>query len=404
MMEKIRGSLPIKGALLSGRRTRFSMTSDNAPAYLRLYELLRKEITMGYYRFGDRLLSKRALAAANHVSVITVEHALALLEEEGYIEARERSGCYVIYQSGGFFPPDPSRSPSPDTPAAAPKGAPLAAAPEALSDPADGAPSAKPSAYTAARVFPFPSYARTARRVLSEYGEELLRKAPGAGIPLLREVLAAYLARSRGIFVNPGQIIVGSGAEYLYSLVVQLLGRETVYGLEDPSYEKIRRVYEANGVRCEMLKMGASGITSSALSHTKAGVLHVTPFRSYPSGITADASKRREYISWAVSRGGMIVEDDTDSEFSLSGRAVSTLFALEPEERVLYINTFSRTIAPSMRIGYMLLPEKRAEEMRNALSFYSCSVPVFDQYLVAEFIRSGEFERHINRVRRALRK
>ena len=149
--------------------------------------------------------------------------------------------------------------------------------------------------------------------------------------------------------------------------------------------------------------MGNDGILTSELNKTKATILHVTPFRSYPTGITATASKRAEYISWAQSRNGIIIEDDFDSEFTISTKHVDTLYSQEPTKHVIYMNTFSKTIAPSMRISYMVLPGTLVETFIKKIGFYSCTVPVFEQYVLAELLNNGDFERHINKVRRIRR-
>ena len=350
---------------------------ENGPAYLKLYIQVREKITGGIYRYGDRLPSKRSAAVAGGVSVITAEHAYQLLVDEGYVEARERSGYYVIYRENALLPVG--------------SGSDLPSVPDAGYVRND-------------EEFSFAGYARTVRKVLSKYGESVLRRSPSAGCLELRSVLASYLARSRGIVVSPEQIVIGSGAEYLYSLIVQMLGREYIYGIEDPSYQQIRKVYTANGVTCDLLRMGNTGIISSELARTEAKVLHVTPYNSYPSGVTADASKRREYIRWAKERGAFIVEDDVDSEFTMSQKPEDTLFSIEPERTVIYLNTFSKTIAPAVRIGYMILPELLSEKLREKIGFYSCTVPVLDQYVLAEFIAGGDFERHVNRVRRMRRR
>ncbi len=371
-------------------------STDSAPAYLQLYRMLRHDITEGFYRFGDRLPSKRMLAEDTATSVITTGHALELLQEEGYIEARERSGYFVIYQKDAFLPVsetglrnDAAVSDIPDreTSEALYKNSPRADIQHALEE-----------------SFPFATFAKTMRRVLTVYGEQILVKSPNFGIPELRETLAQYLGRSRGISVKADQIIIGSGSEYMYSLIVQMLGRDRLFGIEDPSYAQIQKVYEANGASVDLLKMGKNGITSEALKATSADVLHVTPFHSYPTGITADATKRNEYIRWARERRGMIIEDDMDSEFTMSAKSEETIFSLEPRHTVIYMNTFTRTIAPSLRSGYMVLPEELADSLKESIRFYSCTVPVYDQYVIREFIQSGEFERHINRVRRKLRK
>lgn len=356
--------------------------TEHSPAYLQLYRQIRDDITRQIFRFGDKMPSKRMIAEDTGVSVITAEHAYELLLDEGYLESRERSGYYVVYREADVFP---------------------------VAD-ENGRERRKPGnsdrrwMNTEEREdFPFPGYARIMRRVITEYGERIMVKSPNQGLPELRRAIADYLARSRGILVGPEQIVIGSGAEYLYSLIVQILGRNVVYGLESPSYAKIAKVYQANGATCEFLPLGEEGILSEALSRTSASVLHVTPFNSYPTGITASASKRHEYVHWAETRNTVIVEDDFDSEFSGLTKAEDTLFSLEPEKTVIYMNTFSKSIAPSIRAGYMVLPEKRVSEFLEKISFYSCTVPVFDQYVLAECISGGEFERHINRVRRKRR-
>ena len=244
---------------------------------------------------------------------------------------------------------------------------------------------------------------KTMRRVILDYGEKILVKSPNHGCQELREEVCRYLARSRGINVRPVQVVIGSGAEYLYGMIVQLLGTGRTYAIEKPSYQKIREVYEAMGVTVEQLPMGSDGIASDALRRTGAQILHVTPFNSYPSGVTADISKKKEYLRWAKMRGGVLIEDNYDSELTVSRKPEEPLFSMADGVDVIYLNTFSGTVAPSMRIGYMILPESMVQTFNRKLGFYSCTVPIFEQYVLAELIRSGDFERHINRVRREKR-
>ena len=194
-------------------------------AYLQLYHQLRRDIVSGVYPLGTKMPSKRLIATETGVSVITVEHALAILCDEGYLESRERSGFFVSFAAADCFPVSETETERRTT-----------------------------VSHGTEDEFPFPSLAKTMRRVLSEYGESILVKSPNNGCAELRGTIAAYLSRSRGISVQPGQIVIGSGAEYLYGLIVQLLGRERVFALEDPSYDKIRRVYQEHGVTCEMLR------------------------------------------------------------------------------------------------------------------------------------------------------
>ena len=358
----------------------YDLSGGGQPKYYRLYTCIREDILRAELLPGQKLPSKRALAEHLHVSIATVSGAYEQLVDEGYLAAKPRSGYYVSAIS---------RLPSGS-----------AAQPRLRMLPADDAPAQEASGYG----FRYSALTKLMREVIADCGTRLLEKPPHYGCAELRNAIAEYLLRYRGMLAQPECIVIGSGAEYLYGLVVQLLGRDRVYGLEDPGYEKVRQVYAANGAVCELLPMSDDGIRADALQRTDATVLHVTPFHSFPSQVTASAGKRREYLRWAEERGGYIVEDDFDSEFSVSSKSEDTLFALEPERSVIYMNTFSTTIAPSMRVGYMVLPPALSEQFRREVGFYSCTVPVFEQYVLAELIGSGDFERHINRIRRRRRK
>ena len=344
--------------------------------YLMLYTELRDEIIRGVWPCGMRLPSRRQIAGERGLSVVTVEHSYELLCPEGYAEARPRSGYFVTYRASDGFAV------------------------------AEGVPRRHPGSAGGEggeERFPFSVLARAMRRVLADYGEAILDKAPNAGCDSLREALSRYLARNRGIRVPASQIVIGAGAEYLYGLVVEMLGNERRFAIESPSYEKIEQVYRARGVACDLLPLGKDGIRSQALWGTQATVLHITPFRSYPSGVTAGASKRAEYIRWAA-EGRYIVEDDFESEFSLLRKPEETVFALSGRENVIYLNTFSRTVSSSLRVGYMVLPSALLPLYEARVGFYSCTVPAFEQHVLASLIDGGDFERHINRIRRRKRR
>ena len=200
------------------------------------------------------------------------------------------------------------------------------------------------------------------------------------------------------------QIIIGSGSEYLYSLLIELLGRDKVFGIESPSYNKIEQVYTSADIAIEKLPLGKDGIESSALRNCNADILHISPYRSYPSGVTATASKRHEYLRWAQKENRFIIEDDFESEFSVSKKTEDTLFSHSQSDNVIYMNTFTKTVSSSFRAGYMVLPKDLAAKYEKELGFYSCTVPTYIQLVLARLITNGDFERHINRVRRAKRK
>ena len=355
---------------------KYIIDKNNRPVYLQLYQQIREDIIKENYPCNTKLPSKRNLAEEVDVSTVTVEHAYELLCDEGYVEARERSGYVVIFRKSDGF-----------AAACAPTG-------EQTSHSVD-------HTYP---DFPLSVLSKTMRKVLTEQGELLLERSPNFGCDALRAAIGHYLARNRGIRVDAEQIIVGAGSEYLYGLIVELLGRNRVYAIESPSYKKIEQVYRAAEITYESLPLTSSGIDSAALANTKADVLHTTPYRSYPSGVTATASKRHEYIRWSEQGDRYIIEDDFESEFSVSTKPTETLFALSKNDHIIYLNTFSKTISPSLRIGYMVLPKALAKVFRENLGFYSCTVPTFMQYVLTELINNGDFERHINRVRRKKRK
>ncbi|MGN0851781.1 MAG: PLP-dependent aminotransferase family protein [Kiritimatiellia bacterium] len=343
------------------------------PRYRKLYDRLKASIVSGAIPPGARLPSKRTLAHEENLSVITVSHALAMLCEEGYACARERSGVFAAYRETD-----------------------------------DGAPAAPPRPVRKApgvnrhRIqdgFPWNDAVRKIRATLARYGERILIKSPNYGTRELQEAVADYLLRARGMKVAASQVVVGSGAEYLYGLLAQVFRGETI-AIEDPAYPKIRAVYSAHGIDCEALRLASHGIESQTLASSRAQVLHVTPYRSFPTGVTADASKRREYVRWAEARDGWLIEDDFDSEFSPLRRGAETLHAIDGGKRVIYLNTFSKTMAPSMRVGYLVLPKGLARRFTERVGFYSCTVPVLDQLFLADFINDGDFERHLNRLRR----
>lgn len=356
---------------------KYLIDKNSRPVYLQIYKQIRQDIIDGIYPLGTKLPSMRLLCDELDVSTVTVDHAYALLCDEGYVESRERSGFVVIFRKDDHF---------------------------ALIDEVQS--KALPIEHKKRNYpeFPFSVLSKTMRGILTDYGENILERSPGSGCLQLREAIQRYLAKNQGINVTTEQIIIGSGSEYLYSLIIELLGKKSVFGIESPSYKKIEQVYRAAEVKYEPLPLSQDGIDSTALLRSGATVLHTTPYRSFPTGITASASKRHEYIRWSNRGDRYIIEDDFESEFSVSTKPEETLFSLAEKDNVIYLNTFSKTISPSLRVGYMVLPKKLVKVFEEKLGFNSCTVPTFEQLVIAKLINSGDFERHVNRVRRHLRK
>ncbi len=374
---------------------KYIIDKTKRPIYLQLYKQIRDDIIKGFYPFGGRLPSERILAEETGVSVITAERAYQLLCDEGYAVSRRRSGYFAIFKkSDGFVrsndvPIDRTSSPAFDK----------------------IAPSVDRASFLADKIVPpaYPTFSvsilsKTMRRVLSDYYDVILEKSPNTGCAVLKEAIKSYLARNRGINVDADQIVIGSGAEYLYGLMVMLLGKNRIYGIENPSYDVIEKIYKTAGARYELLPLKEDGIDTAALFKSRASVLHTTPYQSFPSGVTASASKRHQYIAWSNESDRFIIESDYGSEFAVSSAPMESLFALASRDNVIYTNTFSKTISSSLRVGYMVLPKRLAAQFEEKLGFYSCTVPTFEQYVLTELLNGGDFERHINRVRRSMRK
>ena len=432
--------------------------------YEQLYRALRLDIESGALGAGDRLPSKRAFAKHLGVSVVTVEGAYDQLVAEGYLRAVPRSGFYVqeigpnltsfsristsveVKVPLGDSSGAKSASCRPEARISgndgvekleklARKGAPfcIAHSEEGLAGVSPGAGRKWLADFTGAMapegVFPYAAWARTLRRVLADESERTVLEASGPqGSPRLRAAIAAHLRGFRGMEVHPDQIVIGSGAQSLYGLLVQLLGRNLAYGVEDPGYPRLTRIYESNDVAVRPIALDGEGPVLEALERARIDVLHCTPSHQFPTGITVPVSRRRSLLEWAQSgvaapedgaaareiRGRSVkassaqsrylIEDDFDCEFRMAGRPVPPLAALDGAGRVIYANTFSKTLGGAFRIGYMVLPEALAERFRDRLGFYACTVGALEQLTLARFMESGDYERHVNRQRTRYRR
>jgi len=353
------------------------------PLYEYLYRCIRKDILSGALTADERLPSKRALAEHLQLSVITVESAYQQLEAEGYVYTRPKRGFFV---SAVERAPLPATS-TPIPPAAAARQWRL----DLRSNQVDGS------------RFPAAAWARLTRQVLSETGEAFLAPVPHQGLLSLRQAIAEDLRDFKGMSVSPEQIVIGAGAEYLYMLLAQLLGETAVFALEDPGYPKIRQVYTKCGVDCRSISLDTQGLDIEALTASDATVVHISPSHHYPTGIVTSIARRQALLRWAEETNGTIIEDDYDSEFRFTGRPIPTLQSIDASERVIYMNTFSQTISPSMRVGFMVLPPRLLECYREELDFYACTVPALEQHVLTRFLERGYYEQHLSRMRKEYR-
>jgi len=349
--------------------------APGVPLYEALYRCIREDILSGRLSAGQKLPSKRALAAHLEVSTITVETAYSQLAAEGYLCSKEKVGYFVeaVETVRPAMPPAPvitreTKAPGVDLTANVPA------------------------------QFPFSVWNRLQRQVLLDFGDQLLEPVPHQGVAALRQAIAAHLADFRGMQVHPENIIIGAGTDFLYNLLLQLLDKDRVYALEEPGYGKIRRIYSAAGATTESAPMDENGVIPQALGEKR--VLHISPSHHFPTGIVTPMPRRLALLKWAAATDSFIIEDDYDTEFRFDTHPISAMYSPDENGRVIYMNSFSKSLAPSIRIGYMVLPPALMEAFREELGFYSSTVSGFEQHTLARFLQEGHFEKHINRMRK----
>ena len=371
---------------------------DGDSMYEYLYRCIKQDILKKKIKAGEKLPSKRTFAKNLGVSTITVESAYAQLVAEGYLYSLPKRGYYVC----GLESPADRAAESRTVPAPPPAERPVRT-PVRRTYWADFVGSS-----VARDMFPFSVWVKLLRDVTAGEDETaLLTDTSAGGIRQLRQAIADHLYQFRGMTIDPDQIVVGAGTEYLYSVLIQLLGRDKGYAVEDPGYLRLSKIYEKNDVVTHHIPMDGAGIIPQKLEESGAAILHITPSHHFPTGVVMPVSRRYEFLSWA-SKGEdrYIIEDDYDCEFRLAGRPIPTLQSIDVMEKVIYINTFSKSLAPAFRISYLVLPRHLVTRFYETLGFYSGTVSCLEQMTLARFLSQGYFEKHINRMRnhyRALR-
>lgn len=366
--------------------------------YEYLYKCIKNDILTGTLLPDYKLPSKRSFAKNLGISTITVENAYEQLMAEGYIYSQPKRGYYVsdiaVIQKSlpvtGMAEHSVSRQAVSDN-----ETTPAVQNPGQMKHYID-----LTTNRTNADNFPFYTWAKLMKEIIADRSNDLMIPSPAGGIPELRAAISQHLKDFRGMEVLPKQIIVGAGTEYLYSLLIQLLGRDKTFAVEDPGYSKIRLIYESNNVACTCIAMDHDGINVKSLTESGADILHLSPSHHYPTGIVTPISRRYELLSWASKTDSRyIIEDDYDCEFRLLGKPIPSLQSIDVMDKVIYMNTFTKSLAPTIRISYMVLPLPLLEIFNRRLGFYSCTVSNFEQYTLAHFINNGHFEKHINRMR-----
>ena len=358
------------------------------PLYVFLYRQIRDDILSGKIAPNEKLPSKRTFAGNLNVAVNTVANAYDQLLSEGYLYSAEKKGYYATdmhqFSDIRINTSEPVKIESPEEA-------------DYFMD------------FRANRInlnnFPISTWNRCMRKAILDGGDALYKTVPYNGIPELRNAISAYLFRNRGMSVNPERIFVGAGTEFLFKRLFELFDKGTDVAIEKTGFKKVAEFADRLNINIRIIPGDEDGMDIHALHTNDIEVVYVAPANRFPTGKVLPIKKRLELFSWAYEgEERYIVEDDYDSEFRYSGRMIVPMFSEDSKDRVVYLNTFSKTMVPSLRISYMILPEELAKRYKETLGFYSCSVSSFEQYALAEFINSGAFERHINRMRNFYKK
>lgn len=353
------------------------------PLYDQLYRDIIARIRSGELEEGEKLPSKRALAEHLGVSLTTVERAYGILTAEGYLEALPRSGFRVALSL-----------------AAVPAPAPVPAPPERRSETLDQCFS---TAAVDTSVFPFSIWAKVSREAVYE-NPDLLQRGESQGDWALRAALADFLHQYRGVECAPEQVVLAAGLEGVMWILLQLLP-QAVFALEDPGYGSLRRLLDNLGRRWVPAAMDGKGVLVRALEESGADVAYVTPSHQFPLGITTPAGRRGELLRWAYAKPGRyLIEDDYDAEFRYASRPIPAMQGMDVGGRVLYVGTFSRTIAPSIRVAYLILPPELLEAYHRKFRHASATVSRFEQEALCRFLSSGAYGRHLRRAGNLYRK
>lgn len=361
--------------------------ASRKPLYEQIYTYICREIRSGSLQAGERLPSTRMLAEHLRVSRSTTQMAYDQLEAEGYIEARPCRGYFVCRIEGLVEVCCLESS---------------GAKPESLADSGIQEDSGILVDFSPRGIdlesFPYNTWRKLSRSALTEDQKEMFLPGIHQGELDLREAIRSYLHGARGVNCSASQIIVGAGNEYLLMLLAQILGSSQKIAMENPTYKQAYRVFKSLGFDVCPIEMDENGMDPRTLKESGADVAYVMPSHQFPMGIVMPVGRRQELLKWAEG-GRYLIEDDYDSEFRYRGKPIPALQSLDRTGRVIYFGTFSRCIAPAIRVSYMVLPLELLERYRRKAGFYASTVSRIDQNILCRFLSEGHFERHLNRMR-----
>lgn len=357
--------------------------------YEQIYEFIRDEIRAGRLLRNEKLPSARFLAEYLQVSRTTVDMAYEQLVSEGYLEARARKGYFVGAFEELYAIDEMPRG----------ETAEMHRQSEQAARRYDFSPNAIDMRY-----FPYATWKKITKNILVDANSKMFSLGEPQGDLKLRTTICRYLHGSRGVNCEPEQIIIGAGNDYLLLLLEKILGRHVHVAMENPTYVRAYKIFRSCAYPVSFVPVDESGMRVDCLHRTDARVAYVMPSHQYPMGVSMPIGRRMELLRWASeAEGRYLIEDDYDSEFRYKGKPLPSLQASDVDGKVVYIGTFSKAIAPAIRISYMVLPYPLLERYRSECGFYSSTVSRIDQAILNEFIQDGYFERYLNKMRKQYR-
>ncbi len=352
--------------------------------YEQIYAYIKNEIKRGKLLQGEKLPSTRALADHLQVSRSTVDLAYEQLSSEGYVEAKPCSGYYICKIDNLYDLPEETACKKKTN------------NPQKTIYKIDFAMNGIDM-----ESFPIATWKRVYKNVLSNQTDELFHLGSAKGELSLRRTICRYLYSSRGVNCSPDQVIIGAGNDYLLILLEKILGQNRIIAMEDPSYKRAYLAFESCHYKICTIPMDSNGIRADLLRDSDASIAYVMPSHQYPMGVVMPIGRRMELLHWAMEeKDRYIIEDDYDSEFRYKGKPIPSLQASDKNGKVIYIGTFSKSIAPAIRVSYMVLPKMLMNSYERHASFFASTVSRTDQAVLNEFIKEGFYERHLNKMRK----
>ena len=357
-------------------------TDSKVPLYEQIYNYIKSDIQNGRISYGEKLPSTRALARHLEISRSTAELAYEQLLSEGYIESEPCRG-YFVAKIDELYQIRPAKTPTEEKKEQKPRYR------------YDFTPNG-----VDLKSFPYNAWRKLSKDILTDDKTELFRSGESKGELGFRQAICNYLHQARGVNCTPGQVIVGAGSDYILMLLGMILGREHVVAFENPTYKQAYRLFRGLAYKTVPVGMDKNGMKVTELSDSGADIAYVTPSHQYPTGIIMPIGRRMELLKWADgAEGRYIIEDDYDSEFRYKGKPIPALQGSDSNGKVIYTGTFSKSLAPSIRMSYMVLPEHILKIYQEKCRFISSTVSKVDQMILQKFMEEGYYERHLNKTR-----